>query len=300
MHGGWHGVIALMAAAVALAGACAPVRAGGATPERVASLDPCADHYVLALADREQIAALAPPPPGGRLPRFAQRAESLPRLRPTAEKLLMRGPDLAVRLWGGQPGIGGTLRRAGIEVFKLRYATGFETARENLRRAGKALGHPAEAERMIARMDRRLATMRARRLPAGERPSAIYVTPSGKTAGARTFADSVLTAAGLANMGAADGRTGWYPLDLERLALRRPDVIVAGQFEAGLRPDFWAITRHSFMRRVFAEVPVIRVRGRTMFCQAWYAVDAVAQIQARMAELPGMLRPPQTAKTPAD
>jgi iron complex transport system substrate-binding protein len=290
-------------ATLALAAACvlaAPAGAGPAAPERVVSLDPCADHYVLALADRDQIAALAPRPPGSRLPRFAERAEGLPRLRPTAEKLLMRGPDLAIRLWGGTRGIGDMLGRAGIEVLKLRYATGFDTARANLRRAGKALGSPARARRLIARMDRRLARLRARRLPEGERPNAVYVTPSGKTAGAGTFADSVLTAAGLANMGAADGRTGWYPLDLERLAMKRPDVVVAAQFETALRPDFWAVTRHSFVRGLFAQVPVIRVRGRTMFCQAWYAVDAVAQIQARMAELPGMLRPPQTAKTPAD
>ncbi len=287
------------AAGVALAAGwavTAPAAAGGAAPERVLSLDHCADQYVLALAGRERVAALSPRATDA-YAYYAERAQGLPQKAPKAENILMAAPDLVVRFWGGAPYTAAMLERAGIPTVKLAYATDLATTRANLRKAGAALGNRAKARRMIARMDRRLARIHARRLPKGERPDAVYITPSGTTAGAGTFIDRVLSHAGLKNMAAARGRAGWYPLDLERLALNPPDVIVTGFFDSTARSNSWSIARHSFVRGLFDRVPVIRIPGRLLTCQAWYAVEAMARIQDRLAELPGMLRPPQTATT---
>lgn len=281
----------------ATVGMAAPANAGGSgAPERVMSLDHCADSYVLALAGRARIAALSPRATDA-YAYYAERAQGLPQKAPTAENILMARPDLVVRFWGGAAQTGAMLARAGIPKVKLAYATDLDTTRDNLRKAGAALGARDKARRMIARMDRKLARMHARRLPENERPDAVYITPSGTTAGAGTFTDRLLTHAGLRNMAAARGRAGWFPLDLERLALNPPDVIVTGFFDSTARPDYWSIARHSFLRRLFDRVPVIRVPGRLLTCQAWYAVEAMAQIQDRLAELPGMLRPRQTAVT---
>lgn len=289
--------VGMRAAGAVLAAACAaaaPAFAGGATPARVMSLDHCADQYVLALAERAQIAALSPRATDS-YAYHAGRARGLPQTAPTAENILMTRPDLVIRLWGGAPGTADLLARAGVATLDLPYATDFAATRANLRKAGAALGNRAKARRVIARMDRRLAKLRARRLPERARPEAVYLTPSGTTAGAGTFVHRVLVNAGLRNMGAARGRSGWYRLDLERLAMNPPEVVVVAAFAASMRMDFWAITRHSFMQRLFARVPVIRVPGRLLTCQAWYAVEAMARIQDRLAELPGMLRPARKA-----
>src|SRR5690606_15933625 len=87
-----------LAAAVALALTPAAALAG----PRVASLDQCADQYVLALAPPETIAGVSPraDDPDSRLRAAARGA---PRLRPTLEAVLMAEPQVVVRYWGGDP-----------------------------------------------------------------------------------------------------------------------------------------------------------------------------------------------------
>jgi iron complex transport system substrate-binding protein len=71
-----------------------------AAPRRIVSLDYCADQFVLALADRDQIAALS---------RGSQRDDSYYRTRAagirqtrgTLEEVLALRPDLVIRNWGG-------------------------------------------------------------------------------------------------------------------------------------------------------------------------------------------------------
>jgi len=285
------GVLAAFGAGLALPW---PGHAGD-RPARVVSVDHCADQYLLALADPAQIAALSPDATAP-FSYQAAAAAGLPQRPAKAETLLMARPDRVLRLWGGGPGTGALLARQDIPVTQLAHGQGFDVARENLRRAGKALGAPAAAQRLIARMDRRLERAARRRPPVSQRLRAVYVTPGGATAGAGTFIDAMLRAAGLRNVAAEAGRQGWHPLDLERLALDPPDVIVGGFFgETGERPDYWSIARHHFLRRQMETIPFISLPGRLLTCQAWYITEAVDRIQDRLAVLPGGLAPPQTA-----
>jgi iron complex transport system substrate-binding protein len=282
-----------MALLLAVAGAGA---ARAEPPKRVVSVDHCADQYVLALADRDQIAALSP---AATEPHsyHAEAAEGLPTRPPTAEAILMADPDLVVRLWGGAHGTEAVLDRYDVPVAQIRYGTDIKTARANLRRAGTALGHPERARRLIAAMDRRLARAARRRLPEAEQLRAVYLTPSGATAGRGTFVDVLLDKAGVRNVAAEAGQQGWQSLDLERLALNPPDVVVAGFFdEARGRPAYWSIARHSFLKEVIRDKPFISIPGDVLTCQAWYVVDAIERIQRRLAEIPGALKPPQTAQ----
>ncbi len=76
--------------AAALMGvACGAAAAGAAPLPRVVSLDYCADQYVLALADREQILAVSPAA-GAEYSYMAERAQGVPRARPTPEDEVAR------------------------------------------------------------------------------------------------------------------------------------------------------------------------------------------------------------------
>ncbi len=85
---------------------------------RVFSLDQCADQYVLALAPREAIAALST---RARNPDslLRDRAIGLPQRRATTESVLAAGPNLVVRLWGGDARLASALKRRGIAVVQL-------------------------------------------------------------------------------------------------------------------------------------------------------------------------------------
>src|SRR6185503_14955109 len=101
---------------LALAGA-------SAAGPRVASLDQCADQYVLALAPRSDIAGLSY---RAVAPDSYLRAEArgLPLRRTDLESILAARPQLVVREWGGDAGLVRGLERRGVRVVGIDDATG--------------------------------------------------------------------------------------------------------------------------------------------------------------------------------
>ncbi len=262
----------------------APPPSGAEQGPRAVSLDYCADQYLIALAEPEQILAVSPEATS-EYAYLAGAAAGLPQLRPRAEDLLLAGPDLAIRQFGGDASMLPMLERLGIGVVQLAYSDSPESARANLRLAGHALGREERAEALIADMDHRLAAVAAR--GRGEGLTALYLTPGGVTSGGGTFIDKVIAAAGLTNLGAAGGREGWYDLPLEQLVLSPPDVIVASFFDLKTsRMNHWSIARHSLVRDLLEETPSVILPGRFVACSAWFFVEAVERIDRTLAADP--------------
>lgn len=262
----------------------APGVADSQRPARVVSLDYCADQYVLALADREQIAALSTAATSG-YAYFAEQARGLPQTRATAEDVVMLDPDLVVRHWGGGYRSGEMIERFGVPVAQIDFGATIDTARANLRTVGRALGHVERADAVVRELDRRLAAVRAswHAVPEDARPVAAYVTPSGITTGADTFVHEVLEAAGLRNLAAGDGRSGWHPLDLERLVLGPPDAVVAGFYDLkSNHTNNWTIARHATLRRMLDDTPTAFVPSRLLACSAWVFVEAVEMVHRQL------------------
>ncbi|MGC8001651.1 hypothetical protein, partial [Salmonella enterica] len=68
---------------------------------------------------------------------------------------------------------------------------------------------------------------------------AVYLTPSGVTAGPGTLVDAVLRAAGMTN---AETRPGYHTVSLEQLALDPPRAVVLGFFDTfQLAGDTWGM-----------------------------------------------------------
>jgi iron complex transport system substrate-binding protein len=240
---------------------------------RIVSLDFCADQYVLKLADPASILALSPDAVAG-FSYMRAAARGLPTVRPRAEDVLVLRPDRVVRSYAGGAGAAALFRRAGVPVVEVAFANTLEEVREALRRVSRGLGVPRRGEAVIAEMDARLATIRAR--PPGT--SALYLTPSGVTAGPETLVDAVLRRAGLENFQSAPG---WRPLPLERLAYERPDVVAHAIFGGRVAHDRGRTpARHPVARRQLREVPVVPLDGATTSCGAWYLVDAVEALSA--------------------
>jgi iron complex transport system substrate-binding protein len=260
------------------------VSAGQAAGPSVASLDFCADQYVLALADTDQIVGVSPHAET-EFSYLAEKAAGLPKIRPTAEEILVLEPEMVVRLWGGGYGAKDTLERYGIPVVQVSLAVTLEETRANLLAVGKALGHLDRAEVIAADLDARLTAIQT--FPVEERPVALYVTPSGTTTGRGTFIHEMMTTAGVDNMSAELGTSPWHPVNLEALALSPPDMIVAGFFDLRSgKLSNWSLSRHEFLRRQGETRPVTRIPSREIACAAWFVVDAIEEIAATRRSLP--------------
>lgn len=259
------------------------VSAGQAAGPSVASLDFCADQYVLALADPDQIVSVSPHAET-EFSYLAEKAAGIPKIRPTAEEILVLEPEIVVRLWGGGYGAKDTLERYGIPVVQVSLAVTLEETRANLLAVGKALGHLDRAEAIAADLDARLTAIQT--VPVEERPVALYVTPSGTTTGRGTFIHEMMTTAGVDNMSAELGTSPWHPVNLEALALSPPDMIVAGFFDLRSgKLSNWSLSRHEFLRRQGETRPVARIPSREIACAAWFVVDAIEEIAAKRRSL---------------
>lgn len=246
----------------------------GQDAPRVVSLDYCADQYVLALADREQILAVSVQA-GDAHSALRERADGLPRVRDAAEDVLALDPDLVVRSYGGGARARGYYARLGVDVHDLGYANDFDDVRAMIRRTAAALGHPDRGEALIAQLNADLAAAAN-----GPRLSALYMTPSGVTAGSGTMIDALLEAANFENATARDGASGWRSLPLEALIDQAPDLVVTAFFDGASAPvDSWAIARHPVFQDLFERSVRVELDGAAVSCASWTLAGAARRIR---------------------
>ena len=248
-----------------------------AAPLRIVSLDYCADQFVLALADRHQIAGVS-----RNAERddsyFRARAHGLRKVRPTLEEVLALHPDLIVRNWGGPSDAAQVYGRFGVPVLRVGDVSTFADARAELLRAAQAVGHPERGYALARDLDLRITRLRAAapRTP----PPVMYLSVGGAVAGRDTMMNAVIEAAGARNV-----RTdaSWTVLPLERLVQTPPALIATAFFDTGrTRMDAWSPARHPAMQAMLARARTVALPPGAVSCEAWTAIDAAETIAAAL------------------
>lgn len=255
----------LAALTVGLLLAAAPVVAG----PRVLSLDQCADQYVLALANPEDIAGVSPRA-DDHDSWLRDQVRGAPRVRPTLEGVTAARPQVVVRYWGGDPRMVGALERRGVRVVQIEDAQDFDGVRANIETVARALDRPGRGQDLIASMDRNL--MQSRNAWSGE--DALYLTTAGWTTGRGSLIDAMMRAAGLEN--GWDG-PAFAPVSVEQLILHPPRRYVLGFFDA-LRADRRGVGRHPSVRRRTATRAIVSLPGAMLGCPAWFVADGSRRI----------------------
>lgn len=246
------------------------------------SIDFCADQYLLALADRADIQAVSFEAPLARS-YYRKRAEGLPTVMGSLEELLMMRPKTVLRTWRGGPKAGEILGRAGIGAFQPPFAYSLESNFDTYLAVGTEIGRMAEAEALVADQKRRLAALR-------DNPKsplkAVYMTPSGFTAGTGTFVDSIIKLAGFGTVAEDAGIRSWAPLPLEKMVMSPPDFIVASFFgDADVLVSYWSSGRHGVNARMMANLPTIHIPSDYLSCSGAFSVAAAEYIRAEALKL---------------
>ena len=214
--------IALAILAGALAVGPAPARAEG-VPQRIVTLNACADQIVVDLVPRERIRAVSHLAADPLTSAVAEKARGIPWTRGNAEEVLAFDPDLVIAGEYTTPATVALLERLGLKILKVPGASDFDGARAVTRLIADAVGEREKAERLLADFDRRLAAV-----PTTEawRPKAVVYQVNNLASGPGSVADNVLRAAGFANLTAELnlGPGGQFPLEL--LVADPPDLIV--------------------------------------------------------------------------
>ncbi|MDE0478589.1 MAG: ABC transporter substrate-binding protein [Gammaproteobacteria bacterium] len=235
---------------------------------RIVSLDYCADQYVLKLVEPERILALS---------RDAARefsylrdlAAGMPTVRPVAEDVLVLGPDLVVRSYGGGPNAAAFYARAGVAVLNVGNANTIDEVMSVMADVAAGLDEPERGQAVIEETRQRLASLPE----SGPESRTLYMTPGGVTTGPGSLVHEMLIAAGLQNF---QQTPGWRPIPLELLAFEAPELVAFATFGASAaHQDAWSAMRHPIARTQLADREVVPLQGAWTACGGWFLLDAV-------------------------
>jgi len=279
---------ATLGCALALASNPAHAQAQSPRPTRIVSLELCTDQLLVELVERERIAAvtfLAADPASSAIP---GKAAGIPVTRGGAEDVLRHDPDLVL---AGPYGVAPTvdlLRRLGRHVVVIPQATDLDDVRAAVRAVAAAVGEEARGEAMVARFDRRLASLP----PAGPgpgpgpapAPSAVVYEIGGAVSGAGSLADAALAAAGLRNAADRYRRTRSGRVPLELLIADPPDLVVISRAADTYRTVVADNLRHPALQLLRQRTASIELSWPLWLCGTPHVAEAVARLaEARAA-----------------
>ena len=195
-----------------------------AQPKRIVSTNLCSDQYLIALADRSQIAGLSQFARDQSLSYYYKEARLYPIVSSTAEAILPLKPDLIVGSPSRRLQTRALLRRFGLPIIDIGTDRSFEDIVRHTRMIAAAIGHPERGEALIATMRAELAAVAVTR--AQPEPVAVHYQRQGLVTGTNTLMGDMMKRAGLRNLAAQFGDTRLSRVDLETIVAAQPDFIL--------------------------------------------------------------------------
>jgi iron complex transport system substrate-binding protein len=235
-------------------------------PERIVSINACADQYLLKLIPRERILALSPFSRDPASSYFAKRAQGIPQVNDDAESVLRLRPDLVIASRFNNALTLRLLRDQGLRVLALDHPATFEEARAQMIRVAKALGVPERGAAMARRFDAALARAKGAARHSGTGPlSIIYYDRGGYALGQGSLSTQILAHMDLRNAAADLGIGAIAPVSIETVLAARPDLLVVpGGMHAVDRGS--ALLAHPALKRMYPPEMRLRFPGRSVVC----------------------------------
>ena len=217
-------------------------------PQRVMSLNLCADQLLLALLPPQRIVSLTWLSSTEGDPQWLPVVRQLPSNHGSAEEVLAAHPDLVIAGAFTTSATRQLLQRTGTPLLQLQPAQDWEGIRRVTREVAAAVGEVARGEQLLAQMDATLLQL-SRTQPL--QPLRVIGWSGGSDVPGRdTLFDAILSAAGAVNVGAAaQGRSDF---DLEQLLQLRPEVLMRGAAYASTPSVRNEVAAHRVVRKLYA------------------------------------------------
>lgn len=277
------GVRKLSAAAAAVAGLltlCGDPAAAAAPPQRLASVNLCADQLLLALAPESRIVALGPFSRDPAISFLAHRATAHPRLTGRSEELI----DLAVDAVMVGPFdnrlLRATLERLGRKVVTVGRWTRMADVRSGVRHFARRIGEPSAGENLVAEIDRALHGLKEFVARPAARRSFLFVHRRGYV-GEGGVVSELLELAGLTDL--SKGAPPRF-LDVETIIRMRPDILVVADPEIGAEDRGLELLRHPALDSLYPPERRISAPDRLTICSGPSTPVLVRHLRAQLLD----------------
>jgi iron complex transport system substrate-binding protein len=241
------------------------VAVSAAQPQRIVSINMCADELLLALADPDQIVDLSPYATNRAMSFMADKADAIRHDAVGAETVVDLRPDLVLASRFNDPATLGMLARLGYRVELLDLANSVATSIAQIRKVAALVGHPERGTVLIARIE---AAQKAAAAAASGRfhPTAIVYQRRGYVTGGDTLTGELLSIAGFTNEGGAlAGKTGGF-VTLEKLVMEHPDYIVVASADPRAVDQGTALLSHPVLTTLYPPSRRIVVPQKLTLC----------------------------------
>ncbi|MDO9362682.1 MAG: ABC transporter substrate-binding protein [Sphingopyxis sp.] len=277
---------ALLAAAFLLGGAGAlwatsgaPAVKAPAVPQRIVSINLCADQLVLALADRGQIAGLTHNATDAEMSGEAAKARGLRLLSNSAEQILAIEPDLIVGMPASRSAALRALPEQDYPLLDLATANTLDEIYTSIDETAEAVGHPERGTALVARMQRELAG-----LPKpGRGRVAAYYQRRGYMTGTGTLIDELMTRVGLVNLASKLGKPPLSQLSLEEMVAAQPDFLIVESATDKVTDQGSEMLHHPALK----DIPRISIPQAWTVCGSPAYTTAARSIVEQIARLEG-------------
>lgn len=251
-------------------------------PRRVASLNLCADQLLLALADRDQIAALTPLVHDRSISFLASEAGGFP-VESQGEALLFRSVDLVLLGRYGTALRQDLLERHDVPVMVLDVWPNLAAGRAEIRAVAARLGHPERGEALVGRIDAALA--RSKDI-VKNRPSILPYYRRGWVPASDSLTGELLRHMGFALHQDAVGLARGGELRLERIVSAPPDYALMDESTGRSVDNGSALLVHPALVAAVPPERRLTISGRLEICggpATPAAIDALAaEVRAKV------------------
>jgi iron complex transport system substrate-binding protein len=264
------------------AGLLAPALADVAPPQRIASLNKCADQLLVTLVEPSRIASVSPIATD-EFSFLAERLKDLPANSGRGESILLSNADLVLAGAFESHVRRNLLVQQGFEVVILNPWTRLSDGKEQIRALSRRLGSEPEGERLIADIEAALARNRA---IAFAPRTVLVLQRRGYTPGDSTILDEIIRHMGLVPYSERLGLPHGGRVPLERLVADPPDYILMSESDRQGIDQGSALLWHPALLATVPPERRLYVPARLTICggpATPYAIDALAaEVRAKV------------------
>lgn len=241
-------------------------------PSRIVSLNLCADAFVVALADRAQIAALTRYARNPDMSLIAKEAASLPYTRGNAEELLRLHPDLVITSGYSHAEFLPILQKRHVKIIDLPLANSVQDIIEQIRIIAFAVGYPERGEAAIRKMASELQKLPP---PRGRNRTAAYYQRQGYLSGKGSLIDDMMKRVGLKNLANGLNKGALSRLSLEEIVTYHPDFLIMGQKSYRTQDIGSQMLQHPLLKKALPASHRLILPAPLTLCGSLHYPDAI-------------------------
>lgn len=256
---------------------------GGAVPQRIASVNICIDQLLWQLVPRERLVSISYLTASPLWSPISREVRGMHLNHGLAEELVPLQPDLILAAEFDAQGALGLLQKLQLRVARLPVPRTLGDIREQIRQLALLVGAPEAAQPLVDHIDQQLAALQL--LAKHQTPrTAFWYSANGIVIGAGTLEHELMQLAGLRNLAAERGMSGFNQLDLELLLSAKPQFIIVEESPDSAYSLAREYLRHPALAQ--ADLHILRLPAGLSGCAASVIGDVAALLQQQLAALP--------------